>query len=228
MSLTIGALAKALPVLASGTTTAFIGHPCTGKSTLCTEIILEKIDKIPVVFFVLDRPIHIVKKIILSRNEKAERMLKIIDGYSCLSGGTKAKSDNLFVIENLSNPSDINVTISSVIAQTGRRALFIIDSFSTILDYISEELAARLLNSIVARLRENDYWSFIVLEEGIHSEQFYNKIKHIMDCVVEFRVKEGEEDKMQMLKRYFRVFVYRYGEYDVNWYPLTLSRVMKI
>ncbi|MEM2873292.1 MAG: ATPase domain-containing protein [Nitrososphaerales archaeon] len=228
MSLTIGALAKALPALAPGTVTAFIGHPCTGKSTLCMEIILEKIDKIPVVFFVLDRPIHTVKKIILSRNEKAERMLKIIDGYSCLSGGTGAKSDRLFVIDNLSNPSDINVTINSVIAQTGRKALFILDSFSTILNYMNEDLAARLLNSIVARLRENDYWGFIVFEGGIHSEQFYNKIKHIMDCVVEFKVKEDEKDGMQLLTRYFRVFVYRYGEYNVNWHPLIQSKVMKI
>ncbi|MEM3538215.1 MAG: hypothetical protein QXM29_00360, partial [Nitrososphaerales archaeon] len=168
MDLTFSALENILPKLASGTVTAFIGKPCTGKSTLCMEIIMEKIDKIPVIFFMLDRPVHIVMRNIISRKEKASHMLRIIDGYSCLSGSTRTKFDGIFQIENISNPSDITVTVSSVISQTGERGLFILDSFSTILDYINEDLATKVLNSIVARLRENEYWSFIVFEDGIH------------------------------------------------------------
>lgn len=185
------------------------------------EIILEKIDEIPAVFFVLDRPVQIVMRNIISRNEKARHMLKIIDGYSCLSGGTRSKVDGIFQIENIGNPSDITVTVSSVISQIGERALFILDSFSTILDYINEDLATRVLNSIVARLRENEYWSFIVFENGIHSEQFYNKIRHIMDCIVDFKIEENGTQ----IKRFFRAFVYRYGKYDTNWHPLINPKV---
>lgn len=225
MNLTFNALAGIIPALASGTNTAFIGQPCSGKSTLCMEIILEKIDKIPVIFFVLDRPVHIVMKNILSRNEKARHMLKMIDGYSCISG-ERSKVDGVFQIENLSNPSDISVTISSAISQTGEKALFILDSFSTILYYINEDLATRLLNSIVARLKENDYWSFIVFEKGTHSEQFYNKVRQIMDCIVEFKIEEDKNNGTQKLKRFYRAFVYRYGECDTNWHPLMKSIIL--
>ncbi len=221
MDLTFNVLEKIIPELASGTVTAFIGKPGTGKSTLCMEIIMEKIDKIPVIFFMLDRPVHIVMRNIISRKEKASHMLRIIDGYSCLSGSTRKKFDGIFQIENISNPSDITVTVSSVISQTGERGLFILDSFSTILDYINEDFAIKVLNSIIARLRENEYWGFIVFEDGIHSEQFYNKIRHIMDCIVDFKIEENGTQ----IKRFFRAFVYRYGKYDTKWHPLNLSKV---
>ncbi len=226
--LAVSTLSKALPALVPSTVTALIGPPCSGKSNFCMEIILENIDRIPVIYFVLDKPVHTVMKNILSGTERRKHMLRIIDGYSWLSGETRAQSDEVFIIENLNNPSDISVTVSSAICQTSENALFILDSFSTILNYVNEDLAIRLLNLIVARLRENNHWSFIVFEEGIHTEQFYNKVRHIMDCIIEFKVETDEMDVKQPLKRFFRVFTYRCGEYDPRWRPLTQSKVIVI
>ena len=154
---------------------------------------------------------------------KAEHMqkLKIIDGYSWMSGGRPKSDGAVLTIEDLGKPSDISVAISSAICQTGEKALFVLDSFSTILNYLNEDFATRLLNTIVARLRENNYWGFIVFEEGIHTEQFYNKVRHIMDCIVEFKTETDEKDGTQPLKRFSRVFCYRFGEHDARWYPLT-------
>ncbi|MCP8307127.1 MAG: hypothetical protein H3Z53_08815 [archaeon] len=224
--LTFSALSRVVPTLAPSTATALIGPPGSGKSTLCMEIILENIDRIPIIYFVLDRPVQVVLKKILNRNEKARRRLKIIDGYSWLSGEKGLESDEVIFIENLNSPPDISVTVSSTICQMGEKALFVLDSFSNILNYVNENLAIRLLNTIVARLRENNCWGFIVFEEGIHSEQFYNKVRHLMDCIVEFKIKTDEMDINQPLKRSFRVFAYRYGEYEARWYPLTQSKMI--
>ncbi|MGQ9718881.1 MAG: hypothetical protein ACUVWK_03435 [Nitrososphaerales archaeon] len=128
--LTVNTLSKIFPTLAPGTATALIGPPFSGKSTTCMEIILEKIDRMPPIFFVIDQPIHIIRNL-LGRIMNAEQMekLKLIDGYSWMSGGRTKSDEVILSIEDLGKPSDISVAISSAICQTGGKALFILDSF---------------------------------------------------------------------------------------------------
>jgi len=143
-------------------------------------------------------------------NFKQEGSLVFIDGYSWLVGG----SDEKYTLNSLSNLSDLSVKIISASTALNHNLLFIFDSISTLLIYNSENEVERFLGINMARMKHFNNVGFWILEEGIHSNRFYNVLRQRSDCVLEMRFEEQGE-----LTRAIRMHTCKTNEHETRWFP---------
>ena len=190
-----------------------IGPPGIGKTLFCETNLVDCLNSGNNSLYIAleSDPREIKARLFeLDENLKEKGTLLFVDGYSWLVGGSSDK----YTLNNLSNLSDLSVKIISASTSINHNLLFIFDSISTLLIYNSENEVERFLGINMARMKHFNNVGFWILEEGIHSNRFYNVLRQRSDCVLEMRFEEQSE-----LTRAIRMHTCKTNEHETRWFP---------
>jgi KaiC/GvpD/RAD55 family RecA-like ATPase len=193
-----------------------IGPPGIGKTLFCETNLVDYLNSgNNSLYIALESDPREIKVRLFEPNENLEEKstLLFIDGYSWLVGG----SDEKYALNNLSNLSDLSVKIISASTALNHNLLFIFDSISTLLIYNSENEVERFLRINMARMKHFNNVGFWILEEGIHSNRFYNVLRQRSDCVLEMCFEEQSE-----LTRAIRMHTCKTNEHETRWLPFRI------
>ena len=147
---------------------------------------------------------------------KNKTPLIFVDGYSWLVGETTEK----YSARNLSNLSDLSVKMISASNELGKGTFFIFDSVSSLLVYNAENEVERFLGVNMARMKHAQNLGLWVVEQGIHSESFYNVLRHKSDGVLEMKF---EENNQGTLERYIRLHTFKNLKHEIVWKPFDIE-----
>ena len=201
-----------------GSNLLLIGPPGAGKTVFCENVICEAAkNKTKIMYVTLDHS----PKDVLRRNSQLvgnpvtdSGCPTFVDGYSWLVG----ESNEQYHVGSLSNLSELSVKIISASNELGEGAFFVFDSISTLLVYNPENEVARFLEVNMARMKHINNVGLWTIEQGIHSESFYNMLRHMTDGVLEIRLKEDD------LKRFIRMHSFRGISHSTEWRSFTVSK----
>lgn len=200
-----------------------VGPPGVGKTTFCETLLSECLENgIQTLYITLDDSPKKIKDRLSKRIDLSGKMeVVFVDAYSWLTGGSTER----FHVGSLSNLSDLSVKIVSASSNFGEKAFFIFDSISTLLIYNSENEVERFLEVNIARMKNTNSVGIWVVEQGIHSESFYNVLRHMADGILEMRFVEESE-----LKRFIRLHSFKGVSHDTSWkaFSITAEGIAKI
>ena len=201
-----------------GSNVVLIGPPGVGKTMFCEALLCECLSKrVEALYITLDHTPKDVRNRISKREIDLTRreVLVFVDGYSWLVG----ESTERYRVGNLSNLSDLSVKIISASSELGDGIFFVFDSISTLLLYSVENEVERFLGVNMARMKHTSNVGVWVVEQGIHSESFYNALRHMADGILELRFEEGGE-----LKRFIRMHTFKGVSHNTAWKPFVVSK----
>ena len=101
----------------------------------------------------------------------------------------------------------------------GENVFFIFDSVSTLLLYKTEKEVERFLGVNMARMKHNNNVGIWVLEFGIHTQGFYNTVRHLVDCIIDMRFEEDDE-----LHRFVRMHSFKGITHKTRWFIFTINQ----
>jgi KaiC/GvpD/RAD55 family RecA-like ATPase len=142
--------------------------------------------------------------------------LMFVDGYSWLVGEMSEK----YSARNLSNLSDLSVKMISASNELGIGIFFIFDSVSSLLVYNAETEVERFLGVNMARMKHAHNLGLWVVEEGIHSESFYNVLRHKSDGVLEMKFEDSDRGTVE---RYIRLHTLKNLKHEIMWKPFEIQ-----
>ena len=200
------------------------GPPGVGKSVLCENLMVECLKKeINVVYVSLDTSPEDIRTRVLKQDIKTLKKIKkltFIDGYSWLLNKICEKH----YVSHLSNLSDLSIQLFySLNKNSNDFQIIIFDSISTLFLYNSEREIKRFIQVNTARIRGCQSIFFWTIEEGIHSQAFYNSLHHMIDGIIETRLVEDKD-----LKRFIRVHTFRGQFHKTNWFPFNIQHNGKL
>jgi len=201
----------------------FQGPSGSGKTVMTDNLLAEHLVKgLNAVKLTVTRSLENIRESLGQLGWLGSEQLFIIDGYSWLTG--EGVSESKYSLSGLSNLSDISIMVSKLLSVVGENSLFIFDHVSTLLSYNEENQVVKLLQTLAARLREAHDWAIIIFESDIHNQSFYNTVRFLMDCVVDFRIEEIEGS----LYRSVRIHRARFPYSDTRWHPVEIATNGKI
>jgi len=209
-----GILARlGLESLPKGCVFLFQGPSGSGKTILTDSILLEQLNRgLNAVMLTLSRSPADVRESLKELGWFDPQRPIIVDGYSCIAG--KDTRSDCYALSNLSNLSDISIIVSKLLSTVGEGSFFVFDHVSTLLIHNEEIQVVRLLQTLVARIREAHDMAIIIFESGIHTQSFYNAVRFFVDCVMDFKIEEVEG----VLYRAIRVNRARFPFSDSRWH----------
>jgi KaiC/GvpD/RAD55 family RecA-like ATPase len=146
---------------------------------------------------------------------ETQKKLAFVDGYSWLAGG----SSETYRVENLANLSELAVTIEKACTDLGQEKLIILDSISPLCLHNPENDVIKFLQLLAARTKSWGANGIIVVQAGVHSQEFYNAMAYLVDGMLDLR--QNEEDNR--IKRYFRIRNLRFSAHEVRWIPFVID-----
>jgi len=201
----------------------FQGPSGSGKTVMTDNLLAEHLVKgLNAVKLTVTRSLENIRESLRQLGCRGSEQLFIIDGYSWLTG--EGVSESKYSLSGLSNLSDISIMVSKLLSVVGENSLFIFDHVSTLLSYNEENQVVKLLQTLAARLREAHDWAFIIFESDIHNQSFYNTVRFLMDCVIDFRIEEIDGS----LYRSVRIHRARFPYSDTRWHPMEIMANGKI
>lgn len=136
-------------------------------------------------------------------------LLKIVDCYSHMLG---EEGTSPYFVENPENLTRVGRVLREAQDQdSGGRMLM--DSASTLLLLSNDIAGVKFLSSMSARLKRSEFNSLFILEGGVHDSVIAQRLRYLLDGVLEMRVEEvgGELD------RFFRIYSLRGCQHDTRW-----------
>jgi len=152
---------------------------------------------------------------------EAQKRLAFVDGYSWLAGG----SAEVYRVENLANLSELATTIEKAYTNVGQEELIIIDSVSPLCIHNPEEDVIKFLQLLAARIKGWGAMGVIVVQAGVHSQEFSNALAYLVDGMLDLR----QNEEGNMIRRYLRIRNLRFSAHEVGWMPFIIEagRVFK-
>ncbi|MFH0748689.1 MAG: RAD55 family ATPase [Candidatus Bathyarchaeota archaeon] len=192
------------------------GPPGVGKSVLCENLMADCLqNEVEVIYVCLDTSPEEIRSKVLKRDLKKSAKLSFIDGYSWLLNEIYEKH----YVANLSNLSDLSIQIFNYLNEhRDEPKIIIFDSISTLFVHNSERDITRFIQVNTARIRDSACICFWTVEEGIHSQAFYNSLNHMTDGIIQTRLVEDQE-----LKRFVRVHTFKGHLHSTHWVPFNIQ-----
>lgn len=136
-------------------------------------------------------------------------LLKIVDCYSHMLG---EEGTSPYFVENPENLTRVGRTLREAQDQDGGGRM-LLDSASTLLLLSNDVMGVKFLSSVSARLKRGGFDSLFILEGGVHDSIVAQRLRYLLDGVLEMRVEEvgGELD------RFFRIYSLRGCQHDTRW-----------
>lgn len=219
-------LEKLIDVIPNGSCISLIGLPGSGKTVFCENLLGESLkQEISSLYIITQSPPDTVRKYLqftvpnidmLEQNKK----FAIVDAYSWLLN----KKVEKYAVDDLSDLSHFNATVSKATNELGENKFVIFDSPSTLTQYNSEEVVIKFLRSFFAKERALNDICICPLEWGVHSDSFYNIVNSNADGIFGIKI-EQIEDK---LERLFRVFSFRTVAHNTKWVNFKIVNPRKV
>ena len=146
---------------------------------------------------------------------ETQRRFAFIDGYSWLAGS----SAETYRVENLANLSELATTIEKAYTNLGQEELIILDSVSPLCLHNPEEDVIKFLQLLAARTKGWGAMGVIVVQAGVHSQEFYNALAYLVDGMFDLR----QNQEGNVIKRYFRIRNLRFSAHEVGWMPFIIE-----
>jgi len=201
----------------------FQGPSGSGKTVMADNLIAEQLaNGLNACILTLSRSPENVRESIRQLGFAVNQRLIIVDGYSWLIGENISKDG--YALSSLSSLSDISIMITMLMNFIGKNSLFVFDHVSTILSFNEENQVVRLIQTLAARIREAHDWAIFVFESDIHNQSFYNTVRFLVDCVIDFKIEEIGGN----LYRAIRVHQARFQHSDTQWHPIEIMENGKL
>jgi KaiC/GvpD/RAD55 family RecA-like ATPase len=174
------------------------GPPFTGKLVLLDLFIAEGLRKgVPGVFILTDKtPSEIRESIrpILPKIEVYEKkgLLKFVDAYS-KNQGIETEEPNTTYVEKPTDLDEIAMAVTNVqkvIEKDHKYHKLAFHSVSTVMAYTDAMTTFRFLQNLTSRNKRAGAISLYCMDEGMFSASEVQTLKHLMNGIVEFEVKE--------------------------------------
>ena len=202
-----------------GSISVLSGPPEIEKDSFCQELLISRLRKGWSGIYLVSEssPEDVRRKMrdIAGNEEEYEKRgnLKFIDCYSWMVGDKEA-------IHPRDLPS-INIAILKEIEELKGSIVFILDSMSSMLNYVEAESFLKFIQGLTARLKKSKVTALYILHSGVQAETFSRSLKYIVDGTFEFKCKETDGQ----LRKYVRIFGYREKEKVAvsSWVPFTVT-----
>lgn len=196
-----------------------IGPPGSGKTVFCKQFIYSGLLKGQSAILVLtDEPPTSVMQSMKNLGFDTPSFKDKVGVIDCYSWRTEGRPTFGYYV---SNPGEL-VEMSSIIDQAKQGLAgfrFVLDSLTTLTINSGMDTMPAFLQKLVARIRESNGLGIIILDRGVHSEQFENYVKAICDGVFEMAVETVEGG----LVRKFRVYSLREATHSTDWIPFRIT-----
>lgn len=197
-----------------------VGPSGIGKTILCETIMRDLLlNRTRIMYASLDHSPKDIRTRVEAKGismSEGDAPLVFVDGYSWLVGEATEK----YSARNLSNLSDLSVKMISASNELGKGIFFIFDSVSSLLVYNAENEVERFLGVNMARMKHAHNLGLWVVEEGIHSESFYNVLRHKSDGVLEMKFEENDRGAVE---RYIRLHTLKNLKHEIMWKPFDIQ-----
>ncbi len=143
-------------------------------------------------------------------------LLKIVDCYSHMLG---EEGTSPYFVENPENLTRVGRVLREAQDQD-RGGRMLMDSASTLLLLSNDIAGVKFLSSMSARLKRSEFNSLFILEGGVHDSVIAQRLRYLLDGVLEMRVEEvgGELD------RFFRIYSLRGCQHDTRWVHFRIGK----
>lgn len=147
-------------------------------------------------------------------------LLKIVDCYSYMLGRGSMRQDAIsrFQVDDPENLTNVSITLSDARddMENGR---LLLDSASTLLLLSDEAVGVKFLSNISSRMKRDGFTCVFILEGGVHDAKIMNRLRYLLDGVLDIRIEETEDER----KRYFRIYSLRGCRHETRWVPFTIN-----
>ena len=216
------------PVLAAGlpggSSICLTGDPGVGKTIFCESLSNSFLqNNLGCLYVAIDRaPIDFRNELVRLGTDawkmESEKKLAFVDGYNWLAGN----SNEGFHIESLANLSELIFSIENAtnsLHAYAQGTLVILDSVSPLTLYNPEVDVIKFIQSLTARIKVRNDLAFIVVQNGVHTKEFYNSLAFLTDGVFDMKIIQ----KKGVIKRCFRISNLRFMAHDMKWMQYTID-----
>jgi KaiC/GvpD/RAD55 family RecA-like ATPase len=193
-----------------------LGPPTAGKTGFCKTFALES--GRPVIYLPTDETAENLLKEFNEAFAKTygktkvfdqEDELRILDCYSALMG---KKAQTKYALQNLSNLSEISITLKAAWnGLTG--SCLVVDDSALLGQEAGEDTTLKFLRQLVANLRGMHSLGLFSVTTGILGRSFENSLLSIFDGVLEMKVEDGPDG----LERLIRIYSLRGQKHSTKW-----------
>lgn len=201
--------------LPEGSNISLTGPPGVGKTIFCENLANNLLQNgVNCLYVTLDKAPDEVRNDFqkigtnLSEREFVKRLV-FVDGFSWLIG----KSQEDYNIENLASLTELSIQIASAACDLAGTKLLIFDSISPLSVYNPEDVVIKFLQLLLARIKDWKGVGVYVVQEGVHSAEFYNTLGYLVDGIFDMKMKEEKEE----ITRYFRIRCLKSMAHETKW-----------
>ena len=202
----------------------YVGPPGSGRSVLCKQYAYELLRSgRKVIYMSTERSSRDIVERMSGHGWNVEpylrSSLRLVDLYSWLEDGNQSYVETEFGSRLCPlNVADLQLAIAKLYNELGSGwSIVIFDSLSTIIATLGEEIALRMIPSVLAKIRQHGS-AVVSLTSGIHPESTLNRLHSMFDLVVEMQIEANEEH----LQRKLRVTKYTLGNHSDSWIPFRI------